>query len=154
MLAALALASLACGAGAKDGATPSSTATTDDEISADDQPSLYDRLGGIDVIRLIVDDLVARIAADPRISAFFASTDIGKLKQHLVEQICSIAGGGCDYKGRTMKKIHAGMGITDAHFGALIEALDRTLDKLEIPAKEQAELVDALTALQGEIVAN
>ena len=41
--------------------------------------SLYERLGGIDAIRAVVDDFVGNVAADKRINRFFANTDIQEL---------------------------------------------------------------------------
>ncbi|HKR78643.1 MAG TPA: group 1 truncated hemoglobin, partial [Nitrospira sp.] len=76
--------------------------------------SLYDRLGGKDGITTVVDAFVARVGGDKRINGYFASTDLTKLKMHMVDQICEASGGPCKYTGRTMKQTHAGMGVTDA----------------------------------------
>ena len=84
--------------------------------------SLYERLGGKDSITAVVDTFVANVGADKRINGYFASTDLIKLKRHLVNQICEASGGPCKYTGRTMKQTHAGMGVTDAAFGALVAA--------------------------------
>ncbi len=81
--------------------------------------SLYERLGGIDAIRAVVDDFVANVAADKRINTFFAATDIARLKRNLVSQICQGTGGPCVYTGRSMKEVHAGMGVRTRHFNAL-----------------------------------
>jgi hemoglobin len=114
--------------------------------------SLYERLGGVDAIRLVVDDFVANVAADARINRFFAKTDIDQLKRHLVDQICSATGGPCEYKGRGMKETHQGMGVSEADFNALVEDLKKSLDKFKVPAKEQGELLGALAGMQPDIV--
>src|SRR5690349_10128113 len=57
------------------------------------QKSLYERLGGMDAIRAVVDDFVGNVAADKRINKFFANTDITRLKTNLVNQICQGTGG-------------------------------------------------------------
>jgi hemoglobin len=66
------------------------------------EKSLYDRLGGQPSISAVVDEFVARVAADKRINAFFARTDIAHLKMQLVNQICEASGGPCKYTGRSM----------------------------------------------------
>jgi hemoglobin len=114
--------------------------------------SLYDRLGGQPAITAVVDDFVANVAADNRINAFFARTDIPRLKRLLVEQICSATGGPCTYSGRTMSEAHRGMHITDAQFGALVEDLQRSLAKFKVPAKEQSDLLTILGSLKPQIV--
>lgn len=116
------------------------------------QASLYDRLGGTNAIRVVVDDFVGFVAADNRINRYFAKTDVPKLKQHLVDQICQGTGGPCAYKGRDMVTTHKGMNIPDADFGALVEDLIKALDKNKVPAKEKNELLGILGPMKPAIV--
>jgi hemoglobin len=114
--------------------------------------SLYDRLGGKDAIASVVEDFVANVAADASINEFFKNADIPGLKQKLVDQICMATGGPCKYTGKDMKTAHAGMGVKDEHFGALVGDLKKSLDKFKVPAKEQDELLGALAGMKGDIV--
>jgi hemoglobin len=116
------------------------------------EKSLYDRLGGKDGIARVVDDFVANVAADKRINAFFTNADIPGLKTKLVDQICEASGGPCKYAGKDMKTSHAGMGIKQADFDALVEDLEKSLDKLKVPAKEQGDLLGALGPMKADIV--
>jgi hemoglobin len=116
------------------------------------EASLYQRLGGQEAITAVVDDFVANVAADSRINARFATTDLPRLKRLLVEQICAGTGGPCTYTGRDMKTTHAGMGITDTEFDALVEDLVRSLDKFKVPAAEKEELLGILGPMKTDIV--
>jgi hemoglobin len=116
------------------------------------QKSLYDRLGGKDAIVAVVDDFVGNVAADNRINRYFARTDIPRLKRNLVDQICSATGGPCTYTGRDMKTAHAGMGVTNADFDALVGDLVKSLDKFKVPDKEKGELLGILGPLRPSIV--
>jgi len=116
------------------------------------QKSLYDRLGGKDALTAVVDDFVGNVAADKRINGFFAKADIPRLKRNLVDQICQGTGGPCVYTGKDMKTAHKGMGIRDADFNALVEDLVKTLNKFNVPAKEQGELLGILGPLKPQIV--
>jgi hemoglobin len=116
------------------------------------QKSLYDRLGGQGAVVAVVDDFVGNVAADNRINKFFAKTDIPRLKRLLVEQICAGTGGPCTYTGRDMKSAHAGMGINDAQFNALVEDLVKSLDKFKVPEKEKGELLGILGPMKPSIV--
>ena len=116
------------------------------------QKSLYERLGGKEAITAVVDDFVANVAADNRINGFFAKTNIPRLKANLVDQICQATGGPCTYTGRDMKTAHKGMGITDANFNALVEDLQKSLNKFKVPEKEQGELLGILGSLKPQIV--
>ena len=116
------------------------------------EPSLYQRLGGKDAIVAVVDDFVGNVAADKRINGYFAKTNIPRLKQMLVDQICAGTGGPCTYTGRSMKATHTGMGVNDAAFNALVEDLVKTLDKFKVPAKEKNELLGILGPMKSDIV--
>ena len=114
--------------------------------------SLYERLGGKTVITAVVDQFVVNVAADTRINGRFATTDIPQLKKHLVDQICVATGGPCIYTGRDMKTTHAGMRITNADFGALVEDLVAALDRFKVPAREKSELLGLLGPMKTDIV--
>ena len=116
------------------------------------EKSLYLRLGGKQAITAVVDEFVARVAADTRINAFFAHTDIPKLKMNLVNQICEAAGGPCKYTGRSMKEAHKGMGVSTAAFNALVEDLVAALDKFKVGEKEKNELLSVLGPMKTDIV--
>jgi hemoglobin len=116
------------------------------------QKSLYERLGGKPAIQAVVDDFIGNVAGDSRINSFFAHTDIPRLNTMLVNQICEATGGPCKYEGRSMKAAHAGMGVGDAQFNALVEDLVKSLDKFNVPAKEKNELLTALASMKGDIV--
>ena len=146
LIAILATASLAACSHKDNG--PAAGGTT----PAGDQKSLYDRLGGKDAIDAVVEDFVGNVAADTRINAFFANADIPHLKQMLKDQICSATGGPCKYAGKDMKTAHAGMGIKEADFNALVEDLKKSLDKFKVGDKEQSDLLGALGGMKGDIV--
>jgi hemoglobin len=116
------------------------------------QPSLYDRLGGKPAIVAVVNDFIGNVAADPRINGFFAHTDIDHLKMELVDQICAGSGGPCTYTGKSMKDAHHGLGITTADFNALVEDLQKSLNKFNVPAKEQGDLLAVLGPMKTDIV--
>ncbi len=149
ILFAFALGLVACGGSSKKEPTTTTTTTT----SQPSGKSLYDRLGGIDAIKAVVKDFVEeQVAKDPRINARFANTDIPKLEEHLSNQICQATGGPCTYTGRSMKESHAGMGISEADFGALVEDLKKSLAKFNVPQAEQDELIGALAGMHDDIV--
>jgi hemoglobin len=121
----------------------------------DKPPSLYQRLGGREGIRGVVDDFVANVVADDRVKRRFAALPppaVEKLKTNLSDQICEATGGPCAYLGRDMKTSHAGMGITETEWNATVEALSKALAKRNVPAREQQELLGALGPMKKDIV--
>jgi hemoglobin len=114
--------------------------------------SLYERLGGKDAIKAVVDEFVGIAAADARINKKFAKTNVDRLKFELVEQICAATGGPCKYTGLDMKKAHKNMGVTAGEFGALVEDLVKALDKFNVKDKEKNELLGLLGPMKSDIV--
>ena len=114
--------------------------------------SLYDRLGGQVAITAVIDDFVARCAADARINGKFARTDIARLKASLIDQVCEATGGPCTYTGRDMHRTHQGMSVTGGEFEALVGDLVATLDKFSVPEAEKAELLGVLGPMRSDIV--
>jgi len=121
--------------------------------SAMAQPrTLYERLGGYEPIQAVVDQSIKYIAADRRINQFFAKADIANLRRQLADQICVASGGPCIYTGRDMKSAHAGMGVKNSHFNALVQDIGKALNKFKVPAREQRELVAALAPTRRDNV--
>jgi hemoglobin len=114
--------------------------------------TLYERLGGKTAISAVIDDFVARCAADARINGKFARTDIPRLKAELIDQVCEAAGGPCTYSGRDMRTTHAGMSVTAGEFDALVANLVATLDRFSVPFAEKSELLGALSPMRAAIV--
>jgi hemoglobin len=113
---------------------------------------LYERLGGVDAIRAVIDAFVARCAGDSRINRKFERSDISRLKKMLVDQVCEATGGPCTYTGRDMTATHEGMGVTAGEFDALVEDLVATLEEFEVPKREQDELLAVLAPMRDDIV--
>jgi len=121
-------------------------------VAAPAGPSLYERLGGQAGIDAVVADFVVRVTVDPRISAFFRGVDVDRLRAKLAEQICQASGGPCHYTGRPMREVHAGLGIRDADFDALVGDLVAALNRAGVGEREKAELLGVLGGLRGQIV--
>ncbi|MDT7043605.1 group 1 truncated hemoglobin [Candidatus Nitronereus thalassa] len=114
--------------------------------------SLYNRLGGKPAIVKVIDEFVGNVSKDNRINGRFATTNIPRLKGHLVDQVCAATDGPCTYSGRDMITTHKGMGITNAEFSALVSDLVAALNTLNVPKAEQAELLSLLGPMKSDIV--
>ena len=135
--------------------TACASAPSDTASSAPATPTLYQRLGGREAIKQVVDDFVANLAADPRVNTRFKGLDaakMAKLQTDLADQICDVTGGPCAYLGRDMKTVHAGMNITEAEWNATVEDLVKTLNKFKVGPKEQQELLGTLGGMKKDIV--
>lgn len=114
--------------------------------------TLYERLGGEAGVAAITEGMLARSAEDPRIRDDFAEADIVNLYERLVEHLCAVTGGPCTYGGRAMKAAHAGLGLTEADFNALVENLVDAMTERGVPIAAQNELLAILAPMRGDVI--
>ncbi len=121
-------------------------------------PTLYERLGGVYSIAVVVDDLVDRVMADPRLNANPAVDEAhhkvppAGFKYLVTEMVCWSSGGPQKYTGRSMADSHRHLNITPKEWDAFMDDVQQTLDKFTVPAAEQAELRAIVESTYGDIV--
>lgn len=113
---------------------------------------LYTRLGSEPVVMRVVNQTVDTVAQDPRVNQSFDQVNLKRLKTKLVEQICSLTGGGCEYTGDEMKLVHKGLKITEREFFALVEALQQALNDNGVGEREKNELLAILAPMKRLVV--
>ncbi len=120
--------------------------------------SLYDRIGGEAAVKKVVDEFVAKAAANPKVNFLrdgkFQASDafVLTLKGHLVAFMSQAFGGPQKYTGRTMKASHQGMGITQAEFNALAADLQAVLVANKVPKAEMDEIMKIAASTAPDIV--
>jgi len=115
-------------------------------------PSLYERVGGREAIAAVVDDAIVNLAADERINRRFGNASIPRLRRNLVDLLCVRTGGPCTYGGASMADAHEGMQIRPGEFDALVEDIARSLDKFQVPAREQGEVLAILRQMKSAVI--
>jgi hemoglobin len=103
-------------------------------------------------IQRIMDDFIVRITHDPRIETRFTEANLTRLNLLLVEQVCYLTGGPCEYGGKDMKSAHAAMGLRNDDFNALAEDLQLSMDKEGVSFAAQNRLLAKLAPMQRAIV--
>ena len=136
--------------------------------------ALFDRLGGEPGITAVVEDFTPRVLQDPRVNwqrkavkgtgfaAFRKTNEVGvwspteenqaNLKKHLIQFIVLATGGPAHYDGKEIKSTHAAMRINNPEFDAVLGDLKASLDRLQIPNKEQKELLSIIESTRPQIV--
>jgi hemoglobin len=117
---------------------------------ADD--ALYQSLGQKPGLTALMDDFMVRLLADPRMQPFFKDTNQAQFKSQLVDQLCQVAGGPCQYKGPDMKTAHGEMDITKSHFNALVEVLQQSMNARNIPFSVQNKLLAQLAPMHRDVI--
>ena len=114
--------------------------------------TLYRQLGGQDGITRIVSAMYRNALADPRIKAKFENVNTDFIEARLVQQFCELSGGPCHYHGPSMHGGHAGLGITERDFNALVEDLQDGMDTVGTPFATQGRLLALLAPMHAQVV--
>jgi hemoglobin len=112
----------------------------------------FDAFGGKPGLVRIMDDLMIELLKDPRTEPFFAPVDQQHVKEMLVDQLCELLEGDCEYRGLDMARAHEGMGVRREHFNALIESLQTAMDKNNVPFRAQNKLLAKLAPMHRDVV--
>lgn len=114
--------------------------------------NLFERIGGMDAVDAAVNIFYNKVLADESIRHFFTNTDMktqaGKQKAFLAYAF------GCPmgYTGKSMRDAHAGMNITEAHFGSVATHLVTSMEELNVPQNIIDEVVTIALSVKGDIV--
>lgn len=131
-------------------AQPAPATTAASAPARDD--SLYRALGGQDGIARLVEALLQRLYADPRIAFLFAETDRANLARLIREQFCHESGGPCDYSGRSMKDSHSGLGLKEKEFDAFVEDFIRAMEDVKLPYRTQNRLLKIFAPMRTDVI--
>jgi hemoglobin len=127
-------------------------------IQAEETQSLYERLGGVYSIAVVVDDFIDRIMVDPRLNAnprvdeAHHRVSAQGFKYYVTEQVCWAAGGPQTYSGRSMLDTHRELRITTEEWDAFMDDFHQTLAKFSVPDRERGELDAIVESTKGDIV--
>jgi hemoglobin len=114
--------------------------------------SLYARLGGTSKVTAFVNQTIDAVAANPRMNQSFDKVNLQHVKDMLIEQVCSLTGGGCQYTGDTMRDVHAGHHISNAEFFDLVEVLRDAMRRQNVPLSARNELLEILAPMKRDVV--
>ena len=114
--------------------------------------TLYERIGGEAAVDAAVDIFYDKIMADDRIKAFFENIDMFAQARKQKLFLTMVFGGPSEYTGRDMRGAHAGMGIDDGHFNAVVENLAATLQELGVSDGDIAEVAKIAESVRDDVL--
>jgi hemoglobin len=117
-----------------------------------DEDTLFQDMGGQENVAKIANDTTDNFLADDRIKATFDNTNMDRFRKLLAEQFCVVAGGPCAYTGRSMKDAHKGLHLDNADFNAVVEDLQKAMDKDGVSFATQNRFLARLAPMQHDIV--
>lgn len=125
--------------------------------SSEEEPSIYEALGGEATLVVAVPTFYEKIQADARVSHFFEHLDIQAQSAKQVAFMCRAFGGLEQYHGRDLAKAHAGLvkfkGLGDEHFDAIAELLGETLSELGVDLALKERVLSTVESLRSQVLA-
>ena len=136
-------------------------AQTDDATATAEEPSLYDRLGGIFAISAVVNRFSDEIITNPKLNLnpalkawneTEAPVRLPGLKFMRTLWVASLAGGPFEYTGLPLDEAHQDFHLTADEFAEVGAEIVRALDYYKVPEREKQELVDAYMTAMSDVV--
>jgi hemoglobin len=117
------------------------------------EQTLYDRLGGHDGIRAVVDDFYDRLEADEDLGPFFEGSDMELLRRTQTDFLCEAAGGPETYDAAPVREAHLHVPFTPEHIQRAVELLEESLDAFDVPEEDAETVVGAVAAYEADLLA-
>ena len=120
--------------------------------------TLYERLGGVDAIALVVDRFSDQIVTNPKLNVnpalkeYNEKGNLPSLKFLRTLWICAATGGPFYYTGRELGEAHKDLHISSEEFDEVGAEIGRALDYFNVPEAEKQEVLGAIVARKAEVI--
>jgi len=114
--------------------------------------TIYEKIGGEDSIRKVVDYFYELVLADDTVNEFFKNTDMEKQRSHQTKFISFALGGPHQYTGLSMEKAHEGMNLQPVHFQAIVNHLQNALAHFNVSESDISEALAKVASLRDNIL--
>ncbi len=133
-------------------------ATCADKKPAPAGPSLYERVGGINNIAVLIDDIIERsyvdkvFSANPQIEEAHKRYPKAAYKYNATSLACMVMGGPQKYTGRSLKDAHQRLRVNEVEWEELKKIFRESMNSFKVPEKEQNEILGIIESTKGDIV--
>jgi hemoglobin len=119
--------------------------------------SLYERLGGLKGITVIVDDIVEAHMTNPDVKARFLPLKddpkhFAEVRQHLINFLAAGSGGPEQYTGKDMVSAHRGMNISEGEYMKVIDDILYALDKNKVDEQTRKDVLAIAYSLKDQMI--
>jgi hemoglobin len=120
--------------------------------------SLYDRLGGVNAIAMVVDRFSDTIITNPALNVNPAlkewnqKGELPGLKFMRTLWACEATGGPFKYTGKPLDDAHEDLHLTSDEFDEVGGEIAKALDHFGVPEREKDEFLAAIVAHKDEVV--
>jgi len=115
--------------------------------------SLYERIGGREKVKAIVEDIWNNHSKNPIVKDRFAGSDPAYVKKRVFEIFAAATGStDVEYKGMDMKSAHKGMNISEMEFNAVVDDVLAACEMHKVAQQERDEVLAILWSVRKDIV--
>jgi hemoglobin len=118
------------------------------------EETLYERLGGHDGIRAVVDDFYDRLQADDELGPFFEDADMESLRKTQTDFLCEAAGGPETYDAAPVREAHLHVPFTSAHIQRAVDLLSESLEEFDVPEDDAEKVIGEIAAYEEDLLAS
>jgi hemoglobin len=121
-------------------------------------PSLYERLGGVNKIAPLIEDVIDRsyasevFKANPRIEEAHKRFPKAVYKYNATSLACMVMGGPQKYTGRSVKEAHQHLQVTEKEWQELLSIFRDSMNSFNVPPKEQGEVIAIIESTKKDVV--
>ncbi len=120
------------------------------------EKALFERLGGADAVNAAVDLFYGKVMADDRINHIFEGVDMAGQRAKMKAFMTYAFGGTTSYSGPSLREAHKHLvedkGMSDEHFDAVGEDLQKSLEELSVPADLVGEVMTIVGSTRDDIL--
>jgi hemoglobin len=117
--------------------------------------TLYETIGGRNVIRAAIEAFYRRVLADESLRHFFASTDMAHLRSGQSMFVSMLVGGKAIYTGKEIGPAHAAArskGLTAGHFDAFLRHFRDSLDEVGVKPENAEKVIQLLESKRDAVL--
>jgi len=111
-------------------------------------PTPFERLGGEENLRAVIDLFIDRVFADRMIGFFFRTADKARIKDMEYQLAASFLGADVEYHGRPLDQVHRKFPIMGGHFARRRQILKESIEAHGVPEDIEKLWLDHTDALR------
>jgi hemoglobin len=122
------------------------------------EQSLYDRIGGVNAISMVVDrfsdEIVknSKLNVNPALKEWNQSGQLPSLKFMRTLWLCEVSGGPFKYTGKPLGEAHKDLHLTSDEFDEVGVEIANALDHFKVLDREKQEVLAAIVARKTEVI--
>ena len=119
---------------------------------SDAEPTLFDKIGGPEGVKSLVNDFYERVLEDEALAPFFKDVAIGKLQNMQYEFFGAALGGDVHYSGLSLSHAHQGRGIEREHYERFVNHLLATLKGIDAEPEDTSRLIARINTYVEDVI--